>query len=80
MCCVYWTGVSGVGSTEGRGGKCHNTFVRGTREAPLYIGHANKVRERVKRGEGGREGKEEGGGGNGLMVKVYYLPLSLSLM
>ena len=39
VCCMYWTGVSGVGSTGVVGGKCHNTFVRGPREAPLYMSH-----------------------------------------
>ena len=39
VCCMYWTGVSGVGSTGVVGGKCHNMFVRGPREAPLYMSH-----------------------------------------
>ena len=71
MCfsCMYWTGVSDVGH-GGRGGKCHNTFVRGAPpEAPLYMDtQTDEVKERVKRGEGGREGKEEGecGGATGM--------------
>ena len=68
---VYFThvtglcGVSGVGSTGAMGANTTILLSQGPCEASLYIGHADKVRERVNRGEGGREGKEEGVGGGG---------------
>ena len=36
---MYWTGVSGVGSTGVVGANATIRFVRGPREAPLYMSH-----------------------------------------
>ena len=39
VCCMYWTGVSGVGSTGVVGANATICLSRGPREAPLYMSH-----------------------------------------
>ena len=75
---MYWTGVSGVGNTRVMGA----LLSEGSREALLYTGHADKVRERVKRGEGGGKGKKrESGGGGGKWANsedIFFTTVSFS--
>ena len=53
--CIYWTGVSGVGST---GAVRANATIHLSEGPVRDIGHADMVRERVKRGEGGANGED----------------------
>ena len=92
VCCMYWTGVSGVGSTGVVGGKCHNMFVRGPRElhytCPIYhsvYSNWEGFKDSSISADGGHErvGMMGGGGGGAQMscphqgALVYILVLKL---